>query len=745
CRPVILLPERLAAGLAADQLDDVLLHELAHVRRGDLWTGHAQALLQCVWWWHPLVWLAGRRLNRAREEAADEAVLAALDREPPRYAETLVAVARLVAARPGLTVGFLGILEHRSALRRRVERLLDGPAPRCRLGWGAALLLAAFAAAALPMAPGPARPAAEPGSVTTPLWQPWSGEAVQAARAAGRIVLVDFTADWHLASRVNRRVALEATAVRERLAALGVVMLEGDHTRFDPEIAAELEHYDRVGLPLTLVFPPQPVGPAEALPEVLTPELVLAALDRAAGLTGTNTSPAPRLHLGGREVSFEELERLVKDGRPAPAARPVSETEREGIAQELARARADLAALRTRYRDGWPAVIEQQARVVHLERELAMRQPAAPEAVTGGGTDRSAGIQQLERAWREQNAKVTAAAERLAAVQAAGHREDSPAHDHARRELEHERLMATIQQRKLAQERFDAAIPQAEPALHAPAPSPATNALFTRFYRLAAHRLVEAIRRSGVPEAARATNQTEAVRAYFQAAGVEVAPPKALFLNEELGVLMVRLPMDELEIVQMAIETLNSAPPMVQLEMQSVTNVNHAGLDDLLGGRDLVVLSQARAGELTRRLQKTAGVKLMAAPKVTTLSGRQAQVQVAEIKTVFRPEQPQGQREDFGLTVDMMPQVEPDGVTLTLVVSAGFREFLGYEEGEATPRPRIRSLQTGLFTVVLLDGQTLLARLPPQPGGAPDDAGVLILVTPTIIDPAGNPVNHGPR
>ncbi|MFN0067892.1 MAG: M56 family metallopeptidase, partial [Limisphaerales bacterium] len=92
-RPVILLPEQLVAELTADQLGDVLLHELAHVRRGDLWIGHAQALLQILWWWHPLVWLAGRRLDRAREEAADEAVVGALEREPQRYAETLVAVA----------------------------------------------------------------------------------------------------------------------------------------------------------------------------------------------------------------------------------------------------------------------------------------------------------------------------------------------------------------------------------------------------------------------------------------------------------------------------------------------------------------------------------------------------------------------------------------------------------------------------------------------------------------------------
>jgi len=45
-RPVILLPEALAARLSAAQMEAVLLHELAHVRRGDPWVNYAQALLQ---------------------------------------------------------------------------------------------------------------------------------------------------------------------------------------------------------------------------------------------------------------------------------------------------------------------------------------------------------------------------------------------------------------------------------------------------------------------------------------------------------------------------------------------------------------------------------------------------------------------------------------------------------------------------------------------------------------------------
>ena len=56
----------------------VLLHELIHLRRRDVWLNFLQALLQIFYWWHPLVWLANARIRRVREEAVDDAVMLAL-------------------------------------------------------------------------------------------------------------------------------------------------------------------------------------------------------------------------------------------------------------------------------------------------------------------------------------------------------------------------------------------------------------------------------------------------------------------------------------------------------------------------------------------------------------------------------------------------------------------------------------------------------------------------------------------
>lgn len=112
-------------------------------------------------------------------------------------------------------------------------------------------------------------------------WQPWSTDAVAHARAEGHPVLVDFTADWCLTCQVNKKTSLEAPSVRAKLSELGVVPLVGDYTHSPDDITRELNRYYRAGVPLVLVFPADSTRAAEVLPEVLTPQTVLDALQSA--------------------------------------------------------------------------------------------------------------------------------------------------------------------------------------------------------------------------------------------------------------------------------------------------------------------------------------------------------------------------------------------------------------------------------------------------------------------------------
>ena len=74
-RPAVMLPAS-ASGWSAERMRVVLLHELAHARRGDWTLQLAAEALRCIWWFNPLAWMVRARLRRESEHAADDLVLA---------------------------------------------------------------------------------------------------------------------------------------------------------------------------------------------------------------------------------------------------------------------------------------------------------------------------------------------------------------------------------------------------------------------------------------------------------------------------------------------------------------------------------------------------------------------------------------------------------------------------------------------------------------------------------------------
>ncbi|TXH04565.1 MAG: hypothetical protein E6R07_07835 [Nevskiaceae bacterium] len=113
-------------------------------------------------------------------------------------------------------------------------------------------------------------------AVDEPGHEPWSESRVQALRAQGRTVFVDFTADWCITCKVNEHTALASQRVRDAFAAGKVAVLVADWTRADPAITAALQSFGRSGVPLYLVYVNG--GEPKVLPQVLTPETVIAAL-----------------------------------------------------------------------------------------------------------------------------------------------------------------------------------------------------------------------------------------------------------------------------------------------------------------------------------------------------------------------------------------------------------------------------------------------------------------------------------
>jgi beta-lactamase regulating signal transducer with metallopeptidase domain len=109
-RPLILVPHNLAPSLGSRHLRSVLLHELGHVKRGDLWVNLAQTVLQIIYFYNPLLWLANSRIRGVREQAADEKVIFSMGEKAFWYPEALVDVSNLASKRPALSLDMIGVV-----------------------------------------------------------------------------------------------------------------------------------------------------------------------------------------------------------------------------------------------------------------------------------------------------------------------------------------------------------------------------------------------------------------------------------------------------------------------------------------------------------------------------------------------------------------------------------------------------------------------------------------------------------
>ncbi|MGB1124774.1 MAG: protein-disulfide reductase DsbD family protein [Phycisphaeraceae bacterium] len=113
-------------------------------------------------------------------------------------------------------------------------------------------------------------------------WVDYSPEKIEALRATGRPVLIDFTAKWCFICQTNKKTSLRTNSAQKLYEQYNVALVEADNTRTNPDIVKTLQKYQRAGVPLYLVFPAgDPDGEPEVLPEVLTPQIVEDAIKNA--------------------------------------------------------------------------------------------------------------------------------------------------------------------------------------------------------------------------------------------------------------------------------------------------------------------------------------------------------------------------------------------------------------------------------------------------------------------------------
>jgi type II secretory pathway component GspD/PulD (secretin) len=190
------------------------------------------------------------------------------------------------------------------------------------------------------------------------------------------------------------------------------------------------------------------------------------------------------------------------------------------------------------------------------------------------------------------------------------------------------------------------------------------------------------------------------------------------------------------------------------------------------------ILSETQMAEIKKRIERRDGIELLSEGQVTTLTERQAQISVSEIKTIVTgistnknaSVEPEAQPVALGPVFDVLPTVTSDGASIRLEVIPTFIEFVGYDTNTAhQPAPKVVNGETNYTTLplpifrvkqithdaVVPDGRTLILGnlTTKQPNGEMRITDVtstqtnllFVLVTPTIIDPAGNRAKPAPR
>ncbi len=129
-----------------------------------------------------------------------------------------------------------------------------------------------------------ARPSASPTEGNGILWEPFSLERLEAHLKENKTVFIDFSAEWCLTCKVNEKTVLVDQRVVESIKAKNIVTIKADWTNRNDTIARLLAKFGRSGVPLYVVFPAgKPTEPI-VLPEVITPGIVLEALENAVKL-----------------------------------------------------------------------------------------------------------------------------------------------------------------------------------------------------------------------------------------------------------------------------------------------------------------------------------------------------------------------------------------------------------------------------------------------------------------------------
>jgi beta-lactamase regulating signal transducer with metallopeptidase domain len=671
--PTLVLPLSLITSLSHEQIRFILLHELAHIRRGDYLANLFQLFAEALLFFNPAVWWISHQVRREREACCD-ALAIETSGAPADYARTLVSVAEGLLHPSASAAAAFGESNEPSALSDRVQRaLVPGYRPSLRLTWRAML----------------------------------------AALALGGLVL-----------------SLLAIGARDTVAATAALMVS--------ERSAE------------------------------------AATNALANPSGSTNS----------SEGIMNAARLVQDAKLAFELGRMDQAEKLlrsalSLDPENGAANFYLGLVQSRSNDS-----KQIDRIASPKQILTKLNSIRLERVFFDAVPLGEVILVLS----EESKRLDPAARGLVFVMSSPDPEPTSAIPVSIQPALTNVSLAVL---------LDAIVKGAESPIRyaiaetmivfSPNTSTGPPPLLTRTYILDSHQLAQALKQN-LPDAS--TNTALALREFFASLGVDFTPPRAMFYKETTGGLFVRATKEDLEVIDEALAMLNRQPAQVNIRAKFVEmpfDRAASVLEDLLltnqsPGRFTGIVTEPQAKRLFKTLETMDGVDILSAPEVTTLSGRQAQVQVVDIMTLVTGVTSivtngagtnvlNTTTMPVGPVLDIIPSVADDGYTVHLTIIPTVTEFIGYDKPDPLlteaaakrgidtplPLPRFRNRQL-TASVSVWDGQTVVLggfiseTVTRQPDGTEtrestpelDKKQLLVFVTPTVIDQAGNRRNGEP-
>lgn len=276
-RPVVLLPEGVAERLDDGELEAVFMHELSHIERWDNLAGIFQRALCCLFWFHPVVWLTGRRLLAEREQACDDVVVRRGGASEV-YANGIAKVCRYCL---GWEVAGLAKATG-SDLRQRIERIITNRAGR-RISVAQVLTLAALSAGVL---------------------------TLSLASGEGGIARPTFTIDESAAVIDPRFEVSPSSSLRQTATAAGRTYLHG---RRAPRAEAFTEP------PHTKAADDLTLRPADTSPPPLMVEVSPEPVESRPSVRGADTSPPEPQPAQTQQSNQSDKLNLTNEPEPPPA------------------------------------------------------------------------------------------------------------------------------------------------------------------------------------------------------------------------------------------------------------------------------------------------------------------------------------------------------------------------------------------------------------------------------------------